>query len=126
MKNILTFIILTLGIHFSFAQENKKVVPINDLRKWGVLSVCEMPTNDRKDGDVAVDKILIVTNWKYKKDTIEGYEVHFYKMYENKIKDYTMGYYHEESFDKALYHWENDTIVSVTLVNTFTNKKKNM
>ncbi|HKR04222.1 MAG TPA: hypothetical protein VJY62_06250 [Bacteroidia bacterium] len=60
------------------------------------------------------------------KDTNELYQIHFFKMYEGKLKNYQMGYSNVGEFDKASYKWVTDSIVAVTLINSITNERRSL
>jgi len=42
------------------------------------------------------------------------------------LRNYNVMYGGDEGFDKASYKWLNDTVVSVTLLNTITKQKQNL
>ena len=134
MKKQFQFFVLTIAIAFAFVQtalsqfnEREKVISVNDIRRLGV-SHYDTSTTGHILGEITVDRSLSLKH-KYsdaKKDTNDVYQVHFFKMYENKLRNYQVSYHGDEEFDKASYKWLNDTIVSVTLINSTTNKSRNL
>ena len=105
----------------------EKTISINDIRKSGV-SHHDTSTASHNLSEVKVDKSLSV-NPKYlnaEKDTSDAYHIHFFKMFEGKLKNYQITFVSDDNFNKATYSWVNDTIVSVTLINSTTNKSKNL
>ena len=60
-------------------------------------------------------------------DTLSAYEIHFIRPFENKLKNYVLTYIDGEGdFNYATYIWQPDSIVSVTLQNDITKKKKKL
>ena len=64
--------------------------------------------------------------FEIKGDSVHSYQIHFFNMYQNKLKNFQFGYSGETYFDRARYVWMNDTTVSVTMYNSNTKESKNL
>ena len=124
MKKQILLCVLTLAnifafVNFAQSQTNgqEKKISINDISKTKETSG-EYPTVGRKVGDVVVDK-RTEANVAY-----DNYTLHFFKMFENKLRNYEAEYNGNEKFTNASYKWLDDTIVAITLVNPTTNKTR--
>ena len=122
-KQILLFVLISVNI-FTFinsaqSQTNgqEKKIAINDISKTKE-SNDDYPTAGRKLGEVVVDK-RAEAGVAY-----DSYTMHFFKMFENKLKNYEVIYTGSEKFTNVSYKWLNDTIVAVTLINPITNTNK--
>ena len=129
MKNYIVFLIIISGINSAVAQD--KMIAVNDIRKAGVTKHDhDTATSGRFAREVLVNRSLSVKpeyfQEKGKKDTIDTYQIHFFKMYENKLMNYDFSYSDDVSFDKASYRWLNDTVVSITLINSETRENRNL
>ena len=123
MKNLILLLILMAMTTFAFAQTDKQIhtVSINDIRKHGTNHY-DTSTAGRKLNEVSVDRTLYSKpkTADAKGDLTESYQIHFFKMYEGKLRNYQLGFDTKENYDQASYQWQNDTIVAVTLVNSST------
>jgi hypothetical protein len=131
MKTYRTLLILMLIVNLVSAQQSEKTIPVNDKRAMGVLKY-DSTTTGRHNGDVSVDRVLKLWAKKQqmesglKKDTVQAYIIYFFRPIEHKLKNYQISLISDDDYNKATYSWMTDTIVSVTLINTATNKKRNL
>jgi hypothetical protein len=103
----------------------KKVISITDARKYGV-EYFDTTTVSHKINEVQVNISLGLKSYypNATKDTTDVYNMHFFKIFENKIKNYHASYAGNENFDKVEYIWLNDTTVTITLINSLTKENK--
>jgi len=105
-----------------------KTISINDLRKEGVL-IKDTSTSGHKVGEVTVQRHFGLVamedffNENGKKDTVDMYTIHFFKVYQNNLRNYPMQLPANDDYDKASYKWLNDTTVFVTMMNSTTKQK---
>jgi len=134
MKKLFLLLALTVATICAFVmsaqsqnKEQEKTISINDIRHLGI-SGYDSSTTDRVVGEVSVNRTLTLKpKWsEAKKDTMDTYDVHFFKMFENKLRNYSLMYSEDGDFDKASYKWLNDTIVSVTLLNSSTKQNRTL
>jgi hypothetical protein len=129
MKSYIVFFIIISAINSAVAQD--KMIAVNDIRKAGITKHDhDTATAGHSAGDVLVNRSLSVKpeyfKEKDKKDTLDTYQIHFFKMYENKLMNYGFSYSDDASFDMVSYHWLNDTIVSITLINSGTKENRSL
>ncbi len=124
---VLPFVIITAMVNKVQGQTigQKKIISIKDNRKYGV-SYFDTTTVGHKINEVIVERCLALKSDypNAKKDTTDSYEMHFFKLLENKIYNYPASYAGEENFDTAEYFWLDDTTVSITLINSITNQRQ--
>jgi len=122
MKIGLALLLLVTVIVYAF-QEGEKTIPVNDLRKTEIAP-WDTSTAGHQLGDLIVNRVLHVGDGiNSPKDTSEIYDIHFFKIYENRLRNYTFGFGVKGDYDNAMYKWLTDSIVSVTLVNSTNNKR---
>jgi len=126
MRHCIIIAGLIVSISNSFAQTNENVVFVSDIRKQGIAQY-DTSILGRKSNDVFIERTF-VSNARHKhlrNDSAESYRIHFYKEFDNKLRNYFINFDSEDAFDKASYKWLNDTIVSITLINSVTDQRKN-
>ncbi len=125
----ITILIFVCNVQ-SQTNEQTKSILVNDFHNLGVY-YDDTSTVNHKLGEVKIDKSLPFRKKSsslkkdlHTNDTTNSYQIHFFKMYENKLRNYEVSYIGNDEFDKAIYKWLNDTTVNVILINSNTNKRK--
>jgi hypothetical protein len=127
MKRTLLLLVFIITVNIAFAQFHETIIEVKDNRKLGLSTTsCNSPANGQKPGDVEVEKTLVKNHEKGKHDTLECYKVHFYKIFGDQLKNYEITLMWKGEYGQASYYWINDTSVSVTMVNSKTNKIRMM
>jgi hypothetical protein len=127
MKKFFLALIISSAINIASAQDSAKVVNISDNRNKGLYKYqgCDAPTDGFKDGDVSVERILDF-GYPNQNDTVSGYRLHFYKMFGDALRNYSMSDMDKKDNDIVSYFWMNAKDVSITLINSQTKKKHTM
>jgi hypothetical protein len=104
--------------------EPPKTVSIQDVRSQGFKLYSEQETEGFAKGDVYVKHVLAQgSGANARHDTLDLYDIHCIALYEGKLRNYTLSFNDTVFYDKAAYKWFGDSVVSVRLENSVSNKK---
>ena len=119
--------VLCLMSFQSNCQPKDTTITIREVRNPGT-EIKDTSTVGFTSGQLTIDHFRKLNSGysEIKSDSVHLYQIHFYKMYQNKLTNYQFGYSGEMYFDKARYYWINETIVSVTLYNSNTEISKSI
>jgi len=127
MKTLLLLLFLSSSACLSIAQSfNRQIseietfISVNDKRSLGYWYL-DTSTVGHLSGDVSVTRTTPRESEQNKgklDSSTSAYQIHFYRMYQDTLRSYTMIHVGVDDFDKASYKWINDTIVRVTLMNS--------
>lgn len=111
MKNLLSLIAIT---SFLLACNSTSINAI-EIKDFPPGEQPELKLENYETGDVEI----------HRTGSPEGssYEIIYFHNYSGKLQDYRALYVVPETYDNAQYNWENDTSVTVTLVNSETQNK---
>ena len=126
-KHILLFV-LTFASTFAFGQTKEQTTLIS-IENVPNLKVCsDKDTIGHKVGDVIIQKTLTSKFSKMysKQYSFYSYQVHFYKTYKNKLRDYFMEHAEPVDFDNASYNWLDDKTVLIILINSTTQERRKL
>jgi len=98
-----------------FAMAQEKTIAIKDMRNATTPPV-DTATMGYKPGDSYINRV----------SKLNSYWVHFIKPFEGKLKNYQTAIETKKDYDKATYKWLNDSIVSLTFINSVTQNKKSL
>ncbi len=124
-----TFLLLSFSVFETSAQSlgQTDTIQISDIRDQGV-AVYDTSTAGHEVNEVSVDRCLKENSSSMPMNYYgaEAYQIHFFKMFEGKLRNYQMSLICDVDFDKAAYEWLDDITVSVTLFNSTTGFRKNI
>jgi hypothetical protein len=127
MKTYLSILLLICAVNILIAQEQEKTIPINDLRSKGIMNF-DTATAGHVSGELIVNREMSLRNFKNElgKDTVSEYRIRFFKPFDNYLRNYFMSWVTDEDFNNVNYKWMTDSTVDVTLINSITNKRRNL
>jgi hypothetical protein len=122
MKTPATLFLALLSLLYACVE--KKSVSIQDVRSRGFKLYADTSILSRAKGDVYVEHILARgEGLNARHDTLELYDIHFIGLYKGGLKNYNLPFNDTVFYDKLEYKWFGDSLISMRLKNTLTNKQ---
>jgi hypothetical protein len=124
MKIIVAIFMLSVVIALSACDNGEKIIAIADLRPAGLKIYEDTTMAGYKEGDVYINQIIARgERAKAHHDTLNLYEIHFFKTYNGKLKNYLFSVSDTEFYDQASYKWLTETELSVQFIYVLTQEK---